>query len=346
MGLPTAKTEAQPRIGRVFAYAIPKIGKSTLFSTLDPEHTLLIDCEDGLSAIEGYKHPVTSWGKVAEIRGEGRAARPIYDEHSLLGVGALLHQHRQEALAEGKRPQFRVGVVDTADALSTMCADYVLQQLGLGAERAGQFVHASDFDFGKGWAAITEEWKTRMSALSRVLDSVILIGHAKRRSATTRTGAEYDVFTPELGPSGLREWTLGWADHILFMHMIEHEGEQVRAVRTKQALGWEAGGRTAINGAKLPDPILLPDAATSGETLRLALESIIVKPETPATAEDLGEVDGAPEVQEPVKKPAAAKTKAAAKPAASKSAAAPKKAPDLMEALQESLEPKETKTDG
>lgn len=328
MGLPTAKTEAQPRIGRVFAYAIPKIGKSTLFALLDPDHTILLDAEDGLSAIEGYKHPITSWGNVVSIENEGqRNARAIYDDHSLLGVGRLLWEAKQQAKEKGEPPLFRVGVIDTADALSQLCVDYVLQQLGAGEARTGQFVHASDFDYGKGWSAITEEWKTRISALSRVLDSVILIGHAKRRTATTRTGAEFDVFTPELGPSGLREWTMGFVDHILFMHMVQTEdGEQVRAIRTRQSLAYEAGGRTAVNGPKLPDPILLPDAATSGATLRAELEKVSAAPAgKPAEKKDLADdVDGAQPITK--KKPAAKKAPAKKRAAEDRTGETPKEA--------------------
>lgn len=309
MPLPTEKIGAQPRIGRVFAYAVPKIGKSTLFATLDPERTILLDCEDGLAAIEGYKHPVTSWGRTVGVQGEGRAARAVYDDHSLLGVGRLLHTAKQEAAERGEEPMFRVGVIDTADALSQMCADYVLAQLGAGDNRQGQFVHASDFDYGKGWSAISEEWKTRVSALARVLDSVILIGHAKRRTATSRTGAEFDVYTPELGPAGLREWTLGFVDHILFMHMIQtEEGVPVRAIRTQQSVAWEAGGRTAVNGPRLPDPILLPDAATSGQVLRAELERVSAPPAQAATRADTGDIDHAAAVE-----PAKPKAKAAAK---------------------------------
>jgi hypothetical protein len=179
MGLPTEKSPAQARMGKVFIYGEPKTaGKSTLSMTLDPDHTIALDVEDGLGAIEGFKHRVTSWGKVVGHQevGEGRAARmvPVLDEHSFRGTVQLL--------AQNEHP-FKVGVVDTADMLAQLCADYVLQQLGGSAAAGvtGGYVHASDFDYGKGWSAINEEWQLRIGALCRVLESVILISHADRR---------------------------------------------------------------------------------------------------------------------------------------------------------------------
>jgi hypothetical protein len=49
-------------------------------------------------------------------------------------------------------------------------------------------------------------------------------------------------------------------------------------VHTQPSRGWEAGGRTVAGGAKLPDPIWLPDAATAGVELRKALEAVSAPP--------------------------------------------------------------------
>lgn len=287
MGLPTEKSPAQPRMGKVFVYGEPKVaGKSTLAMTLDPDRTIALDVEDGMAAIEGYKHRVTSWGKIVGHRevGEGRQTRqvPVLDEHSFRGTIQLLHEQDHP---------FKVGVVDTADMLAQLCADYVLSQLG-GAAAAGVtggYVHASDFDYGKGWSAINEEWQLRIGALCRVLESVILISHADRRTETDRTGGEYTVYTAALGPKGIRNWTLGFVDHILFATVEENdEGVATHCVRTQPSRSWEAGGRTVAGGPRLPDPLWLPDAATAGQELRRALEAVSapVTAAEPEAAED------------------------------------------------------------
>lgn len=313
MPLPTAPTPPQARMGKVLLHAEPKVGKSTLAGTLDPEHTILLDVEDGLSAIGGYKHKIKSWGRVIGTTGEGREQRAVHDDESLMGVGRLL--------ATEEHP-FTIGVIDTADALAQLCSEYVLAQLGANTGATG-FVHASDFDYGKGWSAISAEWALRIAALARVLPSLILISHSDRRTRTTRAGAEYDAYTTNLGPKGVKEWTSGFVDHILFLHIAEVDGEEVRAIRTAQGIGWQAGGRTIAGGPKLPDPIILRDAATSGKVLREALEQVTGPAPQGATEDDVdSEVDGAPK-PEPAAKRAVAKPKATAKPkAAAKPAAA------------------------
>lgn len=303
MPLPTQMSAAQARMGKVFLYGEPKVaGKSTLAFTLDPEHTIGFDVEDGLGAIEAYKHRITSWGRQTGVREPTDADRargwrapiPVLDENSFRGtIGMLVNEEHP----------FTVGVIDTADALSQLCQEYVLMQLG--GDKSRGYVHASDFDYGKGWSAINEEWALRIGALCRVLESVILISHADRKTDTDRTGAEYSIYTSALGPKGIRNWTLGFVDHILFAtNEVNDDGQLVHCVHTQPGRGWEAGGRTVAGGLRLPDPIWLPDAVTSGVELRKALEAVSAPP--------------APKEQkaaEPVAKPKA-KAKAKAKAAA------------------------------
>lgn len=266
MPLPTEKSKPMPRVGKVFLYAEPKIGKSTLSMMLDPEHTIGLDVEDGLNAIEGYKAPIKSWGKIAGVEGEGRNQRAIMADDSFRGVIRDLHQTEHA---------FTYAVVDTADALAKLCNDYVLQALG-GAEGAQRgFVHASDFEYGKGWSAINEEWALRIGALCMVVPNVILISHADRTTKTDRTGAEFPVFTPALGPKGIRNWTLGFVEHILFLNVERNDdGEDLRVVHSRPSRSWEAGGRVPIGVEPVPDPLWLPTAETAGAELRAALERV------------------------------------------------------------------------
>lgn len=295
MPLPTEKSKPTPRVGKVFVYAEPKVGKSTLSMMLDPDHTIALDVEDGLNAIEGYKAPIKSWGKIAGVEGEGRNAKAILADDSFRGVIRDLHQSKHG---------FTYAVIDTADALAKLCNDYVLQALGgeAGAQRG--FVHASDFEYGKGWSAINEEWSLRIGALCMVVPNVILISHADRTTKTDRTGAEFPVFTPALGPKGIRNWTLGFVEHILFLNVERNdEGEDLRVVHTQPSRSWEAGGRTPVGAPKLPDPLWLPTAETAGEELRTALEGVsgVLSTQNGNTPKTTDEGAGGPEA---AKKPA------------------------------------------
>lgn len=285
MGLPTEKTAAQARMGKVLVFAEPKIGKSTLTVTLDPEHTIALDVEDGLSAIEAYKHRITSWGRATGTTGEGRNQQLVLAEDSFRGAIKLLHEEEHP---------YKVAVVDTADALAALCTEYVLSALGAGAG----YVHASDFEYGKGWDAINKEWALRIGALCRVVESVVLVSHANVKTMKDRTGEEYPVYVPALGPKGILNWTTGFVDHILFMRMEENgDGEELRAVHTQPTRSWQAGGRTVAGGPQLPDPIWLPDAATSGQALRQALEAATgaLPAQKPQATDTKAETNGAPQ---------------------------------------------------
>lgn len=309
MGLPTAKTPAQPRVGKVFIFAEPKVGKSLLSMMLDPEHTIALDIEDGLHAIEGYKHRVTSWGRITGMEGEGRNAQPVFAEDSFRGTIKMLHEQR------GEHP-FKIATIDTADALASLCSEYVLTALGQSIGEQG-YVHASDFDYGKGWDAINKEWQLRVGALARVMDSVILISHADRKIKKSRTGAEIPVYTPALAPAGIRKWTLGFVDHILFMDVDENDqGETMRVLHTQPSVSWEAGSRSAIGGTSLPEPIWLPDPVSAGPTLHEALKQVAAPVAAPAQPDELDKAS-----------PPAAKKPAARKPAAKKTAE-PAKTPE------------------
>jgi hypothetical protein len=276
MPLPTEKTAAQPKMGKVFIYAEPKIGKSLLSMMLDPEHTIALDVEDGLSHIEGYKHRIRSWGD-GQVVPVGRTTELKLYEDSFRGAIMMLHQEDHP---------FKIATVDTADALAGLCSEYVLKALGQSNDQVG-YVHASDFDYGKGWDAINKEWQLRIGALCRVMDSVILISHADRKTKRDRVGAEYPVYTPSLGPSGIRKWTLGYSDHIIFMDVEnDDQGEPQRVLHTQPTASWEAGGRTVMGGNRLPDPLWLPDAETAGATLRAALEGVLTVPKRPAVRDE------------------------------------------------------------
>lgn len=224
--LPTAKTAPSlaPDKAKVLLYGPAKIGKSTLASQIDPDHTLFLASEPGLGAIEAFTLPVASWQAFREIGAE---------------------------LAKGEH-DYRIVVVDTVDELIRMCSDDVLAKLGAS--------HASDLGYGKGWAAIADEFRLRIARLSNLGLGVWFISHSKETEIKTAVGS-VTKHVPDIGGQA-RSFLIGFCDLILFAtSQLTPEGEQ-RILRTSASENWEAGGRVP-----LPDPIPL-DAAV----LRRALE--------------------------------------------------------------------------
>lgn len=248
MPLPTEKRAPTPGMGKVLIYGPPKIGKSTLAATMDPDHTLVLDTEQGTGALEAFVQPIKSWGAANEDR-------TAFADTAFRGVVKALHEEEHP---------FSTVVVDTVDVLAQLAGDHVLNHLSGG--RAAEYAHASDFEYGKGWNAWTEEFTLRVGALCRVVPNVVFISHADEKTMETRAGGEYTVFTPALAPKGIRGFLTGFVDHILFAQ-LDDDGERV--LRTQPTRAFEAGGRTALGAAKLPDPLPL-----EGPALKGALEAL------------------------------------------------------------------------
>jgi hypothetical protein len=222
MPLPTEKSK--PTLGvenlKALLYGPWKIGKTSLLAELDPDHTLFIATEPGHGGVEVFKEDCPSWEKFREIGTD---------------------------LSKGKHP-FRLAVVDTADSLLRYCGDHVLA--GLGGNRTG-YVHASDFEYGKGWEAITSEVRLRVAKLCSLGIGVVFVSHAKEGIKKDRVGREITVVQPDIGLKGARNWLLGFVDHIWYATSETTEDGDRRLIHTTPTENYEAGGR----GVPLPDPI-------------------------------------------------------------------------------------------
>lgn len=260
MGLPTEKRQPQAGLGKILLYGAPKVGKSTLASTIDVEHTLVLDTEGSTTALEAFVMEIKSWGALTReephvLRGDsfrGAIKSLVEDEHDFTTV-----------------------VVDTVDVLAQLCAAYTLE--GLSGGRAG-YVHASDFDYGKGWSAITEEFQLRIGALCRAVPNVVLVSHADESTKKDRLGKEITVYRPDVKPKGIREFLEGFVDHVLFAEVVQTDDGETRLLRTQPAETYSAGGRTPLGRPKLPDPLPL-----EGPALKQALEGLAA-PARPAKA--------------------------------------------------------------
>lgn len=244
--LPTEK--APPRKGidgkKMLLYGPPKVGKSTFAAQLT-EAPLFLATDPGQDALEVFRVPITSWA-------------------DFLAVGKELKDRRPDI-------GFDLIVVDTIDTLARLCRDHVMQGLVEAAGmRKDRFVHPSDFEYGKGWDAVAEEFRLRIAGLCALGVGVLFISHVKQSVQKTRTGVEIDVVAPDVGQKGMRQWLLGFVDFVLFAHVIATKDGDEHVLQLKPTQQAEAGGRIPEeHRAGLPERISL-NAVELRETLEKA----------------------------------------------------------------------------
>jgi hypothetical protein len=256
MALPTEKRAPQPGIGKLWIHGAPKIGKSTTAAEMDPDNAVIEDTEGSTTAIQGFIVDVRSWEEFRQYNRE-----------------------LAEDAAKGDERLFTTAIVDTVDVLAQLCSDSVLR--GLAGLQPGQeqYLHASDFEYGKGWDAVTKEFSLRVAQLCAVVPNVVFISHAKETTIKTRAGGERTLWQPALAPKGVSQFLEGFVDRIIFAELVpQKEGEDVRLLRTQPSPDYMAGGRNVRGGAQLADPLPM-----DGRRLRAALEALSA-PSAPAKA--------------------------------------------------------------
>jgi hypothetical protein len=224
MTLPTEKSALtlSPDKVKALLYGPPKIGKSTFASQINPEHTLFVATEPGLGSLEVYESPVKTW-----------------DEFRQIGAD----------LAKDSK-QFEVVVIDTVDELYRMCSEHVCNDLGI--------KHPSDADYGKGWSAVSDEFRLRVGKLAGLGLGVWFISHAEDREVKKKVGSK-TVTQPTLSGQA-RKFLTGFVDFILLATWEGDEETDKRVLHTQGAENHEAGGRVPSGAKPLPDPLPL-DAA-------------------------------------------------------------------------------------
>lgn len=223
--LPTEKSPPSLSIdtAKVLLHGYPKVGKSTLVHELNPDHTLFLAADPGLDALDVFQMPIGSW---ADFR----------------AVGPLLKQ--------GGHP-FQIVAIDTVDMLAQLCGDQVCADLGI--------KHPSDLEYGKGWRAVSDEFRLRISALCSLGLGVWFVSHSKDVEIKTRVGTKTKV-VPSIG-GGIRDFLVGFVDVILHAAVAGDEDGEQRVLYTQPTENIEAGQRVPRNKPPLPDVLPLDAGA-------------------------------------------------------------------------------------
>lgn len=232
MTLPTEKSKPtlQLETAKALIYGPPKVGKSTFASEIDPDHTLFLACEPGLGALEVFSVDINSWSKFRE-------------------VGSDLFKDPQH---------YKIVVVDTVDELYRMCTDHVCAEMGI--------KHPADADYGKGWAAVADEFRLRVGKLCNLGLGVWFISHAKDVEVKKKVGSK-TVTTPTVSGQA-RQFITGFCDFIFLATWEGDEEASRRVLRTQGAEEHEAGGRMPRGALPLTDPLPLDAGALSKDVAR------------------------------------------------------------------------------
>ena len=216
MALPVEKSSRIVELSKqvILVYGRAKIGKSTLCSQFDMP--LFLATEPGLNHLEVYKVIVNSWSKFLE------ACKDI---------------------AEGKH-KYKTIVIDTIENLIIYCSEYVCAEHNIS--------HPSELPHGKGWHMVTSELNRALVKLSALPYGLVMVSHSVLEEIETKT-KKYNRYTIAVSGKN-RNIFLNMADIILFIDsQMSKDGEEVRIIRTRPSMYWEAGDRSN----KLPETLPL-----------------------------------------------------------------------------------------
>lgn len=174
--LPTKKTEVvQNLIGYIILlFGEKKIGKTSMLA--EAEKTFFAFFEPGGKALELYAHVFPRWA---------------------------VFRQAVNALVTEKPRRFNHVVIDTVDLAYKSAADAAKAKLGI--------EHEADAGYGKGWAAVREEFERPIMKLVNAGIAVTFVSHAVEADVTTRGGETYNKIVASM-PKQARAMVEGLVD--------------------------------------------------------------------------------------------------------------------------------------
>lgn len=154
-------------------------------------------------------------GKAVRLR-----QRPIVRWSDFTGYVKLLDKDKT----------FKTQIIDTADILFQLCSDDVCRKRGID--------HPSDEEWGKGWAAVRNEFTKWIQRLMGNGKGTIFISHATEREIKRRSGGSYHSIQPTLSGQA-RDILEGMVD--IFAYFDYKEDQRVLTIRGDETIA--AGNR-------------------------------------------------------------------------------------------------------
>lgn len=185
LSLPKEMTEPIDDLGQcvILISGEKKIGKSSLSAQFGKNLNMAF--EIGYKGLRIYKKDIPDWD----------TAR------------AIVRQLKKDKT-------FNTVTIDTADKAFKRCEDWSNRKLGI--------EHASEEEWGKGWASIRNEFERFVDTLTHTGKGVILISHTQEKEVKRRNGESYDRIMPTLPKQG-REIVEGLVD--IFAH-YQYDGDR------------------------------------------------------------------------------------------------------------------------
>lgn len=221
MTLNSIRTGTRIAPDRILLVGVEGIGKST-FGACAPS-PIFLAAEDGIRHLDVASFP--------EPKSYGDARDAV------------------NTLATTNHP-YKTLVIDTLDWLEPLIVEAVCQRNGWdGPEAPG---------YGKGWTAITAEWRTFLMALDRLREAkgmeIILLAHSTLRTVTNPSGPDYSRYEGKLNKGALalvKEWTDVnlFAIHEETVAKIKGEMKSKvttsgrRVIHTERGAAWDAKNR-------------------------------------------------------------------------------------------------------
>ncbi len=214
--LPTRKTKPKQSINEYSAliYGQKKIGKTTLCSQFD--NALMLFFEAGGKALSVYGMPMSCWDDFLQVL----------------------------TLLETTDHNFETIVVDTVDIAYKQCFKHVCEKVNM--------EHPGDEGWGKGWAAIADEFTTAINRVLTMNQGAVFISHSVERELKTRSGRKFTRIVPTL-PGQASGIINGLVDSIFYYEQIEEGQQLVIEGNELVTAGSRIKGRfvDCITGAKL-----------------------------------------------------------------------------------------------